>query len=589
MKKIAWFFLCTILIFSVPAWAQTGDGVSITGLVKQPLNLTLENLSACQSVEAQLNEIFEDGRYRGVFRYRGVPLRDLLEMAAISKEETDFLKKVDLAIVVRNKEGRQVALSWGEVFYRNPGRILVAFSGVPVMPRRECSKCHAPDVYEPRLSQLHRKIGYPKLVVAGDGYADRSLENITSIEVVDIRPRMAKEKAKELFSPQFTITGAVKDPKTFKTLSDYPKKAVRMKQVGEGDGYHGMETLEGASLRSILGEAKISPHLDQVFLASAPDGYRALFSYGEIFLDPDGERLLVADRVNGAPAKKGGAFILAAPDDLMANREVKALSNIEVISLGKTPGINIIGVGCGDTDLITLEAVSRMAAMDAFVCPPDIAKRFAKYMGDKPILMNLYTFAPPVLKKKNPKLSHEELKALMEEKRREAAGVIKAALKKGKTVGVLEYGDPTIWSGSRWLQEIFNRDMIRVVPGVGSFNVSNALMKTDVGCNGAVVMATPGGLRENPDLVKSLAEKGETLCIFMGLKHLEELVGFLTKWYSPKTPAFLVYKAGYSASERVRPATLENIVQTARGEKEKFLGLIYVGPCLTGQELWQCR
>ena len=167
-----------------------------------------------------------------------------------------------------------------------------------------------------------------------------------------------------------------------------------------------MEMLEGASLKTILGDAKISPRLDQVFLASAPDGYRALFSYGEIFLDPDGDRLMVADRINGAPPKKGGAFILAAPDDLMANREVKALRTIEAISLGRTPGINIIGVGCGDTDLITLEAVSRMAAMDAFVCPPDIAKRFAKYMVNKPILMDLYTLAPPVLKKQNPTLSY---------------------------------------------------------------------------------------------------------------------------------------------------------------------------------------
>jgi precorrin-4 methylase len=203
--------------------------------------------------------------------------------------------------------------------------------------------------------------------------------------------------------------------------------------------------------------------------------------------------------------------------------------------------------------------------------------------------MDLYTLAPPVLKKQNPKLSYPELKALMTEKRREAAGVIKAALDKGQTIGVLEYGDPTIWSGSRWLQEIFDRDLIRVIPGVGSFNVSNALMKTDLGCNGSVVVATPGGLKDNPDLVKSLAEKGETLCIFMGLKHIDELTGFLRKWYSPETPAYLVYKAGYSASERIRPATLENVVETARAEKEKFLGLIYVGPCLTRKVTWECK
>ena len=118
MKKTKWLCFWMVLLFSVPAWAQ--ENFSISGMVKQPLNLTLENLSACQSVEAQLNGIFEDGRYRGVFRYRGVPLRDLLEMAAISKEETDFPKCVDLAILVRNREGRQVALSWGKSFTETP-------------------------------------------------------------------------------------------------------------------------------------------------------------------------------------------------------------------------------------------------------------------------------------------------------------------------------------------------------------------------------------------------------------------------------------------------------------------------------------
>ena len=384
MKKMKCLVLMIILFLFVPAWVAAEQGLSITGLVKQPLNLTLQDLAAQQSVEAQLNGIFEDGRYRGVFRYRGVPLSNLLELASIQKEETDFPKPVDLAVVVSNRDGQQVVLSWGEIFYRNPGRILVADSARPIMPRRDCGKCHAPEVYEPRLNQLHRKIGFPKLVVAGDGYADRSLENITNIEVVDLRPDMPKEKKKELFSPEFTIGGAVKSPKTIRNLTAYSKGTIKVKRVGEGDGYHGMETLGGASLKDILGDMNIPADLKQVFLVSAPDGYRALFSYGEIFLDPSGDRLMVADHVNGAPPKQGGAFILAAPDDLMANREVKAFNKIEVISLGKDPRIAIIGVGCGDTNLITLEAISQMAAADVFVCPPDIQKRFAKYMNHKP-------------------------------------------------------------------------------------------------------------------------------------------------------------------------------------------------------------
>ena len=589
MKKATWLILTIILLFSVPAWAETDPTLSITGLVKQPVNLTLRDLAAYQQIEAQENGVFEDGRYRGTFRYRGVPLRNLLDLACIQKEETDFPKLVDIAIVVRNRDGQQVALSWGEVFYRNPGRILVAVSAQPIMPRRDCRKCHEQKVYEPRLNQLHRKIGYPKLVAADDGYADRSLENITSIEVIDLRPRMPKEKTKGLFSPEFTITGAVKEPKTIQDLSAYPKKAIKVKRLGEGDGYHGMEVLEGVSFKKILSDMNIAPDLNQVFLASAPNGYRALFSYGEIFLAPDGDRLLVADQVNGKLAKQGGAFILSAPDDFLANREVKALSKIEVISLRKSPKIQIVGVGCGDTNLITLEAVSHMAEADAFVCSKDIQKRFSKYMGNKPVLLDLYTFAPPVLKKKNPHLSPSELKDLMEKERTRAAAMIKSAMSENKTVAILEYGDPTIWSGSRWLLELFDSKIIEIVPGLSSFNVSNALMGTDVGCNGAIVVATPGGLKENPAMVKALAENGETLCVFMGLKDVENLAGIFLKWYPPETPVSLVYKAGYSDSEHFRRTTLKDLVETANSDKEKFLGLVYLGPCLTRQETWQCR
>ena len=569
-----------VLLFSVPAWAQ--GSFSITGLVKQPLNLTLENLSACQSIEAQLNEIFQDGRYRGVFRYRGVPLRELLEMAAISKEETDFPKCVDLAIVVRNKEGRQVALSWGEVFYRNPGRVIVAFEGKPIMPHKDCRRCHEPDIYKPRLDQLFRQIGYPKLVVTGDAYADRSLEDIVSIQVVDLKPGMPTKKLEKLFSPEFKVAGAVDNPINVTNFSSYPKKSVISRHLGEGKGYHGIDRMTGAPLRSVLEKAGIEPDPNTIFLLSAPDGYRSLLSYGEVFLDPAGERMIVADRMNGKPIEGNGKFFFVPPDDLLADRDVKSLQQIEVISLKEEPRIYVIGVGCGDTDLITLEAISYMARADVFVSPPDIRKEFSKYMGDKPVLLDFYEFVPPRLKKEHPDLSPKDLAELMEKKQADAAQTLRKAMNEGKTVAILEYGDPTIWSGWRWAWNAFPRGTIRVIPGISSFNVSNALLGEDLACNGAMVIATPRGLREDPAMVEALAENGETLCIFMGLKDVKGLVAFMGKWYPKETPAFIVSKAGYSADETVIKTTLDGLAKAADNAKEKFLGLVYVGPCLNG-------
>ncbi|OPX35420.1 MAG: hypothetical protein B1H11_09135 [Desulfobacteraceae bacterium 4484_190.1] len=336
-RKFGWFVFFTALFFTGDILAGSPSVLSITGLVKQPLNLTVDDLERHRSIEVQLNEVMEDSGYHGVFYYSGVPLKTLLEFASIEKGETAFSKKVDLAVLVRNREGKQVVLSWGEVFYRNPGRIIVAASAIPIMPRHDCKTCHSPEVYKSRLVQLHRKIGFPKLVVSSDSYADRSLEGITSIEVLDLCPKMPAKRLKKLFAPEFSITDVVRRTLVFKDLSSYPRRAMKIKHLGEGKGYHGIEKVEGAYLRNIIDKAGIAPDLCKIFLVSAPDGYRALFSYGEIFLDPAGERMIIADRLNGKPIEKGGKFVLVAPGDLMADRHVKSIRRIEVISVRQDP------------------------------------------------------------------------------------------------------------------------------------------------------------------------------------------------------------------------------------------------------------
>ena len=96
--------------------------------------LSLDDLEKYQFTRVQLNEIMKDGQYNGVFYYQGVPLRIILESASIEKKVSAFTKRTDLAVVVRNSKGRQVTLSWGEIFYRNPGQYILATSAVPIMP-----------------------------------------------------------------------------------------------------------------------------------------------------------------------------------------------------------------------------------------------------------------------------------------------------------------------------------------------------------------------------------------------------------------------------------------------------------------------
>ncbi len=332
MKK-SLLFLFVLLFVTAPSQgiADNQPYLSIRGVVKQPLNLSLDDLEKYQSTRVQLNEIMKDGQYNGVFYYRGVPLRTILESASIEKKVSAFTKRTDLAVVVRNSKGHQATLSWGEIFYRNPGSYILATSAVPIFPHGDCGSCHEPDEYRPRLERLHRKIDFPKLVITGDVYSDRSLDGITDIQVLDLRPQAKSKKGEALFSPELNIKGETEVPLNLRELSSFPRESAIFRHVGEGKGFHGINRIEGASLKSVLEKRGIEADLNQVFLVSASDGYRSLFSYGEIFLDPAGERVMIVDKIDGQPVEEGGKFWVIPPDDAMADRTVKAVQEIEAI------------------------------------------------------------------------------------------------------------------------------------------------------------------------------------------------------------------------------------------------------------------
>jgi hypothetical protein len=307
--------------------------LTVKGLVEKPLRLNVKEINRMPSIRVQLNEIMTDGGFQGIFTYRGVPLRSILEKAKIQKQRKNFYKGIDLALVVRNKEGKQVSLSWGEIFYRNPATIVVATSAQPIMPHGDCKSCHDPEFTKRWLAPLHRKVGFPKLVVNSDTWSDRSLDNITEIQVVDPRPDLPSQKMKEINSPEFEISGAGITPVTVKDLSSFPKNRIRVSTVGEGKGYHGTHDVSGASFKTVVGKWLSKSDLSGAFVVSAPDGYRSLLSYGEVFLSPAGERVIIADSMKGEPLKENGKFIMMPTDDLMADRWVKAISKIEWIPL----------------------------------------------------------------------------------------------------------------------------------------------------------------------------------------------------------------------------------------------------------------
>ena len=96
--------------------------------------------------------------------------------------------------------------------------------------------------------------------------------------------------------------------------------------------------------------------------------------------------------------------------------------------------VYVISIGCGESRLITLDAMAAMAKADVFVCSPDVHKRYAHYIGDREVLFDPVGAPHEGFHRNNPDLSKEEkAKELRALRDREVAKIVDA-LKSGKNV-----------------------------------------------------------------------------------------------------------------------------------------------------------
>jgi precorrin-4 methylase/DMSO/TMAO reductase YedYZ molybdopterin-dependent catalytic subunit len=579
MRKLILAILALLLLAATTSAASEAPGpLRVTGLVKQPLRLSLQDLSRLPQVRLRHNGITQTGSFHGVFWLQGVPLRDLLELAQVGKESGGFHKSVDLALKVRTADGKQVVLSWGEAFHQNPAEAVLSVSARPVMPKKDCKVCHEPGEYEEYMSQLARKVGLPKLALTRDQFSDRSLEKVISIEVVGLEPGSWGPKQEKLYSHQLLISTGGKDS-TIKSLPERNKITLIADQVGEGKGFHGRKIYSGIPLRDLLEQQGHKGDVNTVYLISAPDGYRSLASWGEIFLGPLGRRIILADTMNGKPIQNTGKFHLVFPDDKWADRWVKAPASIKAVSLAAKPTLQVIGVGCGDSSLLTLEALTSLNRADVLVVPKDIQKRFAPYLAGKPVLFDPLAFGK---KPFNPEQAHKDEKArhMRREEQEQAAAMIKKNLDAGKSVAVIDWGDPMIYGSWRWLGDFFDKAQIKFTPGISAFAAGSAALARDITCKGLIAISDPFTALKNQDTLKDLAGKGATLVLFMGLPKFDKLMSAVKKAYPADTPVNIVYRAGMGNGEKVLRTNLSQVMGKAKAQKEGWLGVIFVGPCL---------
>jgi precorrin-4 methylase len=66
----------------------------------------------------------------------------------------------------------------------------------------------------------------------------------------------------------------------------------------------------------------------------------------------------------------------------------------------------------------------------------------------------------------------------------------------------------------------------------------------------------------------------------MGMPRFGEVMAAVAESYPAATPARVVLRAGFGQGERVVRSTLGGVVERLARQKEGWLGIIFVGPCL---------
>jgi hypothetical protein len=295
--------------------------IEIRGEIGNPGNIDLDKFYKREVFikETMLNSDNEQ-QFIGAFRYKGYSLFDLLHPYKVDKKNAElFRPAIDLYVIIENDKGESVSFSWSEIFHtHNPHQILIATEVAPIKPYRKEVDYETGDTW--------------KVVAANDLYSNRILENPVSITIrsFDAREYPINRDLDPVFSPEISVMVESQSLLTIPQIKD-PSKLVRYHSTfyGMGMGYHDTRYFDGIPLHSLL---KDSMNLfdgkwiqNGLVCFASVDGYRAIFSYSELFNRQDQTAPILS--IPGNP-EEGGYYRIFIQSDFYADRSVKALKEI---------------------------------------------------------------------------------------------------------------------------------------------------------------------------------------------------------------------------------------------------------------------
>ena len=227
--------------------------------------------------------------------------------------------------------------------------------------------------------------------------------------------------------------------------------------------------------------------------------------------------------------------------------------------------VYIVGAGAGDPELITVKGQKLLQKADVII-----------YAGSlvNPALLGFAKEGAEI---------HDSASMTLPE----VIETIEKAVAKDLMVVRLHTGDPSIYGAIQEQMDALKKKGIdfEVVPGVSSFLATAAALKQEYtlpGISQTVIITRNEGRTPVPEREKlrSLAAHQATMCIFLSITMLEDVVKELVEGgYAPDTPIAIVQRASWPEQKIVR-ATLETIVEEIADKGIDRTAMIVVSRCL---------
>ncbi len=168
----------------------------------------------------------------------------------------------------------------------------------------------------------------------------------------------------------------------------------------------------------------------------------------------------------------------------------------------------------------------------------------------------------------------------------ETTEAIKKGVSEGKLVARVHTGDPSIYGAiAEQIRELKKLDIdYEIIPGVSSVFGAAAALESELTLpeiSQTVIITRPEGRTPKPEgeSLSSLSKHHGTMCIFLGVGMIEEVVDELLVGYEKTTPVAVVKKATWPDQEIVR-GTLEDIADKVKEAGFRKTSMIIVGDAI---------